>query len=821
MRNAWIALAAAFFCFPSLVVDAFADGPPNIVTEFDSDLEGWTVIEDGTTSWQAAGGNPGGWMRVDDFTEGDWIWAKAPASILGGWTGWQYISVDVRIVSGSPSETVDFMISGPGGSATFTSGQVPTSGWLTFTTELEESRWSVTSGTWAALLADVTEFLVRAEYRTGDEAVGIDNVTLLSPLDPTPAWTFSGPVHLGDNNRTGCDPPAPYGPSVTLPFDLPYAPAWAALSIQSADVAGGAYLDRVLVNGAVLSRLPGSPTSQCTVYNSRFVGLVSGLLHPGGNELMIEAGGGGNLDDIWVRTISLAISATDQVPFEIVSATTDRQLYQNGVDTAVLTITMRSNWGASDSLHLVVALDPSVGQVMTAGEDVFALTPGGEHASVFSWPVPDSSYAMEFAGRIRLTDQGSIPPIVLNTEISRWFEANPLDANVVEEFQTQVDGCWTHQEECGLRLVSYVPVFGRLASIAVAADDFCSISAYAAAGDREAAAGAFWAAETKLGKQLVLEALTGLTEMIPVVGGAVTTVRILHTTGALARECWGGWTEDLLGWIPRKGGDRDQAAVVDSLMTWVTAGLDATDADVADCLVVGGSCTLRVDADGSWVDADSTGLLYASVVPIDTLAAIAMTTPGLHKFHGTPGDNPHSAAILIAESRRDQLVSVALLHTRADGVRDLLRYAGVPAGEGTRLSIFVSDDQTAPPLEVDLDGDGHVDQIYYPGGIVVGIDTNDPAHSGTGWLVPPAPNPAAREAKLQFVLHNAGPVQLQLFDPAGRLVRELVNEWMSMGPHTVQWDGTTDNGRAVAHGVYFCRLTTAAGIATTRLLVVR
>jgi flagellar hook assembly protein FlgD len=45
-----------------------------------------------------------------------------------------------------------------------------------------------------------------------------------------------------------------------------------------------------------------------------------------------------------------------------------------------------------------------------------------------------------------------------------------------------------------------------------------------------------------------------------------------------------------------------------------------------------------------------------------------------------------------------------------------------------------------------------------------------------------------------------------VYDVAGRLVRTLVNGEVRTGTSTVVWDGTDHGKRAVASGIYFCRL---------------
>ena len=44
---------------------------------------------------------------------------------------------------------------------------------------------------------------------------------------------------------------------------------------------------------------------------------------------------------------------------------------------------------------------------------------------------------------------------------------------------------------------------------------------------------------------------------------------------------------------------------------------------------------------------------------------------------------------------------------------------------------------------------------------------------------------------------------------------------LSAGPHRLQWDGRDDDGRSVATGIYFYRLTTPTRSVARKLLLIR
>lgn len=89
-------------------------------------------------------------------------------------------------------------------------------------------------------------------------------------------------------------------------------------------------------------------------------------------------------------------------------------------------------------------------------------------------------------------------------------------------------------------------------------------------------------------------------------------------------------------------------------------------------------------------------------------------------------------------------------------------------------------------------------------------------------LVGNAPNPAAPETRITFVLPagHSGSATLRLFDAQGRRVRGFDRSF-SPGLNDVVWDGTGDDGHPVRAGVYFYRLDVGELHFTRRLVLVR
>ncbi|MBI1323616.1 PEP-CTERM sorting domain-containing protein [bacterium] len=172
---------------------------------FDQGLEGWTSNTPAEVKWQAAGGNPGGFAQFVDGSSGE-TWFDAPAPFLGNLGAMNEtgtISYDHRLVQiGSQNNGIvplEVRLSGPGGQA-FWLGTIPPEStlWNSIVVPFQQSAWTVSSGNWDAILADVTSLRIRFEHvdngfrgPTNRETVTIDNVTLTANPVPEPASIVS------------------------------------------------------------------------------------------------------------------------------------------------------------------------------------------------------------------------------------------------------------------------------------------------------------------------------------------------------------------------------------------------------------------------------------------------------------------------------------------------------------------------------------------------------------------------------------------------------------------------------------------------------
>ena len=72
-----------------------------------------------------------------------------------------------------------------------------------------------------------------------------------------------------------------------------------------------------------------------------------------------------------------------------------------------------------------------------------------------------------------------------------------------------------------------------------------------------------------------------------------------------------------------------------------------------------------------------------------------------------------------------------------------------------------------------------------------------------------------------FELHQAGRVQVEIFDVSGRQVVTLIDRELPAGSHGAEWDGRDESGRDVGSGTYLVRLRVDESVEAERLVMLR
>lgn len=96
-----------------------------------------------------------------------------------------------------------------------------------------------------------------------------------------------------------------------------------------------------------------------------------------------------------------------------------------------------------------------------------------------------------------------------------------------------------------------------------------------------------------------------------------------------------------------------------------------------------------------------------------------------------------------------------------------------------------------------------------------------PAAPAGNVLLAARPNPFNPATVIPYALDRAQSVRITVHDVRGRLVAELLAGERAAGPGTVRWDGRDRHGRSAPAGVYFARMVTASGEASTRMVLLK
>jgi FlgD Ig-like domain len=83
------------------------------------------------------------------------------------------------------------------------------------------------------------------------------------------------------------------------------------------------------------------------------------------------------------------------------------------------------------------------------------------------------------------------------------------------------------------------------------------------------------------------------------------------------------------------------------------------------------------------------------------------------------------------------------------------------------------------------------------------------------------PNPFNPQTTIRFVVAQRSPVDLELFDLRGRLIKVLIRGSQPAGNYQVFWDGTDSADRPVPSGTYFYRLRIGDFTATKKMLLLK
>lgn len=83
------------------------------------------------------------------------------------------------------------------------------------------------------------------------------------------------------------------------------------------------------------------------------------------------------------------------------------------------------------------------------------------------------------------------------------------------------------------------------------------------------------------------------------------------------------------------------------------------------------------------------------------------------------------------------------------------------------------------------------------------------------------PNPFNPVTTISFDIAQEGHVSLDIFNVKGQKVKTLVNDRMTAGSHTIQWNGTDDNNKKVGSGIYFYNMKSGKYTNTRKMILMK
>ena len=191
-RENWADPAVWFQRYPAGITQA--EQSLRVFSSFDTDAEGWAAIGDagGGVIYESQDGNPGGYIRVVDSGSGEVMYWTAPSKFLNDQSAlyrgslqfdYQQSDVDNQIAT-----TDDVTLEGAGIRLVFDVPGNPGTSWTHIIVPIDEQAGWLIENTKKAptqlqmqqVLANLTLLQIRAEYRSGFDVDGLDNVELSS-----------------------------------------------------------------------------------------------------------------------------------------------------------------------------------------------------------------------------------------------------------------------------------------------------------------------------------------------------------------------------------------------------------------------------------------------------------------------------------------------------------------------------------------------------------------------------------------------------------------------------------------------------------------
>jgi len=83
------------------------------------------------------------------------------------------------------------------------------------------------------------------------------------------------------------------------------------------------------------------------------------------------------------------------------------------------------------------------------------------------------------------------------------------------------------------------------------------------------------------------------------------------------------------------------------------------------------------------------------------------------------------------------------------------------------------------------------------------------------------PNPFNPTTTIAYSMIEEGNVSIEVFNIRGQLVKTLINEHMTVGEHTLVWEGTNNNNQKASSGMYFYKMKSGNYSSTKKMILMK
>lgn len=113
-------------------------------------------------------------------------------------------------------------------------------------------------------------------------------------------------------------------------------------------------------------------------------------------------------------------------------------------------------------------------------------------------------------------------------------------------------------------------------------------------------------------------------------------------------------------------------------------------------------------------------------------------------------------------------------------------------------------------------------QMYGPISITINADNQTIPDSGISTLLRDVyPNPFVSQANIPFQLNAKSDVKLEIYNQKGQLVWSYAKANADGGLYKVEWSGKDMNGKSLANGIYFCKMTSGNYMGLKKMVLMK